>query len=100
MFRQKANIGFIPKAKSNENGNNFNYHSDTDSSISSKPSEITTNQKIPYVCRDYRRGYCTRGCNCRFMHVLDGIFLISLSYRIAKGNTDTIEEVLNRMTCL
>ena len=100
MFRQKANIGFIPQAKSNENGNNFNYHSDTDSSISSKPSEITTNQKIPYVCRDYRRGYCTRGCNCRFMHVLDGIFLISLSYRIAKGNTDTIEEVLNRMTCL
>ena len=99
MFRQKANIGFIPKAKSNENGNNFNYHSDTDSSISSKPSEITTNQKIPYVCRDYRRGYCTRGCNCRFMHVLDGIYLISVSYRIAKGNTDTIEEVLNRMTC-
>ena len=99
MFRQKANIGFIPKAKSSENGNNFNYHSDTDSSISSKPSEITTNQKIPYVCRDYRRGYCTRGCNCRFMHVLDGIYLISVSYRIAKGNTDTIEEVLNRMTC-
>ena len=99
MFRQKTNIGFIPKAKSNENGNNFNYHSDTDSSISSKPSEITTNQKIPYVCRDYRRGYCTRGCNCRFMHVLDGSFLIIFSYRIAKGNTDTIEEVLNRMTC-
>ena len=100
MFRQKANIGLIPKAKTNENGKNFNNHTDTDSSMSSKPSNISTNQKIPYICRDYRRGYCTRGCNCRFMHVLDGIYLISVSYRIAKGNTDTIEEVLNRMTCL
>ena len=29
----------------------------------------------------------------RFMHVLDGIFLFALSNRIAKGNSDTIEEV-------
>lgn len=100
MFRQKANIGLIPKAKTNENGKNFNNHTDTDSSMSSKPSNISTNQKIPYICRDYRRGYCTRGCNCRFMHVLDGIFLFALSNRIAKGNSDTIEEVINSMTCL
>ena len=28
--------------------------------------------KLPYACRDFRNGTCTRGDNCKFMHSLDG----------------------------
>ena len=28
--------------------------------------------KLPYACRDFRNGNCTRGDNCKFMHSLDG----------------------------
>ena len=33
-------------------------------------------KKLPYACRDFRNGKCTRGENCKFMHVyesMDGI---------------------------
>ena len=29
-------------------------------------------RKLPYACRDFRNGQCTRGEKCRFMHVYDG----------------------------
>ena len=34
-----------------------------------EPSPVPT--KLPYECRDFRSGKCTRGENCKFMHVQD-----------------------------
>ena len=28
-------------------------------------------KKLPYACRDFKNGKCTRGENCRFLHVLE-----------------------------
>lgn len=28
-------------------------------------------KKLPYPCRDFRNGRCTRGENCRFMHYME-----------------------------
>ena len=30
-------------------------------------------KKLPYACRDFKNGKCTRGENCRFLHVYEGI---------------------------
>ena len=35
------------------------------------------NRKLPYACRDFRNGQCTRGEKCRFMHVCDGTYWMS-----------------------
>ena len=29
-------------------------------------------KKLPYACRDFKNGKCTRGENCRFLHVFEG----------------------------
>lgn len=33
-------------------------------------------KKMPYACRDFRNGKCTRGDNCKFMHVLESRFFL------------------------
>lgn len=30
-------------------------------------------KKLPYACRDFKNGKCTRGENCRFLHVYEGM---------------------------
>ena len=39
------------------------------SKLAKEPSPVPT--KLPYECRDFRSGKCTRGENCKFMHVQD-----------------------------
>lgn len=34
------------------------------------------NQKVPYACRDFRNGHCSRGSRCKFMHTLDCILML------------------------
>ena len=45
--------------------------------VPSSPHNVVTQSeasvvKLPYACRDFRNGTCTRGEKCRFIHVLDG----------------------------
>ena len=35
------------------------------------PGMEAPQKKMPYACRDFRNGKCTRGDNCKFMHVLE-----------------------------
>ena len=47
-------------------------HSVKQPSRESTPREETPVVKLPYACRDFRNGTCTRGEKCRFMHALEG----------------------------
>ena len=45
-------------------------------------------RKLPYACRDYRSGHCTRGERCRFLHVVER--QASGELTVAEGSSDAI----------
>lgn len=46
-----------------------------------KPVTQEPGKKLPYACRDFRNGKCTRGDACKFMHVMESGGSLGLTYR-------------------